>query len=174
LSTAIVRTCKRLQVIFLINLWSAIVCICEWLQVISYFVFRLQSFARMNDCKPFFIFLFLECNRSYVWMIASHLIFCFWTAIIRTYEWLQAFFLIFNFWSAIIRTCKQLQVISYLIFQRAIVCMYESSLFERSEGMDWWSWSNAPRKNPLVIKQVKLIESNQCSRPLSWWKIVEI
>jgi hypothetical protein len=29
-----------------------------------------------------------------------------------------------------------LQVISYLIFQCAIVCMYESSLFERSEGMD--------------------------------------
>jgi len=31
--------------------------------------------------------------------------------------------------------------------------MCENSLIERSGGMDRWSWSDAPHKNPLVIQQ---------------------
>jgi hypothetical protein len=117
--TAIVRKYKQLQAIsFLIfDFWSAIIRMYERLQVISYFVFGLQSFAHTNNCKP-----------------------CFF----------------FNLWSAIVHPCKSSHILffefvdcncscvrtiaSHLILNFptccAIVCMYESLLFERSEGMD--------------------------------------
>ena len=75
--------------------WTAIIRTYERLQVISYFIFGLQLFTHTNDCKPYFLKKSLECNHSYVHMIASHLIFYFlnlWTAIIRIYEQLQAMF----------------------------------------------------------------------------------
>jgi hypothetical protein len=53
--SAIVRTYERLQAMFFYKLFgSAIVRTCEQLQVISNFVFGLQLFTRMNDCKLFF------------------------------------------------------------------------------------------------------------------------
>jgi len=33
--------------------------------------------------------------------------------------------------------------------------MCECWLIERSEGMDRWSWSDAPHKNPLVIAYIE-------------------
>src|SRR5882672_4115683 len=88
---------ERLQVIFyFLKFWSAIVRTYERLQVFFFFLFfGVQSFACTNDCKSFFVFCFVECNRSHVRTIASHI--------------------------------------------------------ERSEGMDRWSWSYAPHKNPLVM-----------------------
>ena len=35
------------------------------------------------------------------------------------------------------------------------VRMCECWLIERSEGMDRWSWSDAPHKNPLVIAYIE-------------------
>ena len=66
---------KQLQVTFYF-IQSINICMCEWLQV---------------------IFLFLECNRSYVRTIASHigLDFDFRHSIVRTYEWLQLMSYIF-------------------------------------------------------------------------------
>ena len=97
------------------HFWTAIVRTYERLQAF-FLIFGVQSFVRANDCKSSHI-SFSDCNCSHVRTIASHVFFK-------------------NLWSAIVRTCEQLQVISYLIFQCAIICMYESSLFERSEGMD--------------------------------------
>ena len=78
-------------------LWTAIVCMYERLQVMFIlFYCGVQPFVHANDCKSSHI-LFLDCNRSHVRTIASHVFFK-------------------NLWSAIVRTCKQLQVISYFIF----------------------------------------------------------
>jgi hypothetical protein len=99
----------------------------------------------------------------------------FWSAIVRTYEWLQVFFFFF-FWSAIVHMYEQLQVFFFLFsgvqsFARTNDCKFFCFCFfffcfvecncshvrtiashiERSEGMDRWSWSYAPHKNPLVI-----------------------
>src|SRR5258705_13569769 len=64
----------------------------------------------------------------------------FWSAIICLYKQLQVYFILFYFWSAIVRMHEQLQAMSYFIFG------------VRSEGMDRWSWSDAPHKNHLVIQ----------------------
>src|SRR5258705_130966 len=98
------------------------------------FISGVQSFVRTNDCKSYFYFYFwsaivrmyerlqvkffislLECNHSYVRMIASHFKKKIWSAIVCTYEQLQANFFK-NFWSAIVRTYEQLQAMSYFIF----------------------------------------------------------
>ena len=40
----------------------------------------------------------------------------------------------------------------FFFFGECPVRMCEHSLIERSEGMDRWSWSDAPHKNPLVMR----------------------
>src|SRR5258705_187540 len=61
--SAIVRTYERLQVKILFHFWSAIVRTYERLQAkFFYFISGLQSFVRMNDCKPNFFISFLDCN----------------------------------------------------------------------------------------------------------------
>ena len=99
--SAIVCMCGRLQVIsyFFRNFWTAIICTYKWLQAMFYFICGVQLFVHANDCK------------------SSHILFLkFWTAIICMYERLQAVYLFKKSWSAIICTCKQLEVISYFIF----------------------------------------------------------
>ena len=141
-----------------------------------------------SGLQVIFLFVFLECNRSHVQTIASHILIVisrvqsfaltndcksyfylyFWSAIICMYKQLQIIFFI-HFWSAIICMYKWLQAICWLWFLecnrlhvRTIashifisgsvpVCMCECWLIERSEGMDRWSWSDAPHKNRLVM-----------------------
>ena len=81
-----------------------------------FWICGLQLFTRTNNCtschvlfscvKSFICdvrmvashiyFELVDCNHLYVWTIASHLIFCFWTAIVCTYKQLQAMFFFFN------------------------------------------------------------------------------
>src|SRR5882762_902873 len=124
---------------FLFHFWSAIIRMYERLQAKFYFISGVQSFARTNDCKSNFFILFLECNRSYVRTIASQN-FIFISGVQSfacTNDCKPIFF--FLFWSAIVRMYERLQAMSYFIFG------------VRSEGMDRWSWSDAPHKNHLVM-----------------------
>ena len=130
-SFACTNDCKSY---FYFYFWSAIVHTYERLQVIFYlFISRVQSFATMNDCKPYvdcdfwsaivrtyeqlqviFLFLFLECNRSHVRMIANHIfIFISGVQLFTRTDDFKSFF-IFYFWSVIIHMYEQLQVIYFL------------------------------------------------------------
>jgi hypothetical protein len=107
--------CGWLQAIFILNLWTAIVCTYERLQVM-FFLLHLWS-AIVGTYKLFqaiFVLnLWSEIVCIYKWFQAIFVV-NFWTEIVRMYKWLQAIIFVSNLWSEIVRTWE--------IFQ-AIVCV---------------------------------------------------
>ena len=116
----------------------------------------MQSFIRRNDCKSYFYFYFWsvctnDCKSNFIYLFLecnrSH---------VRT---IASQILFIYFWSAIICTYEQLQAMSYFIFG------------VRSEGMDRWSWSDAPHKNHLVMARDNspLGQMLYCRKCLDLW-----